>query len=395
MSTQIKRIAFFVHYMHPLKISPSIVNSAIMWAKSGYEVDIYKCESGNEGVNIPNVNIIYVSKSIPTLNPLKRISTVFSFIRNSYKYCKGRNYIRLIGFDPYGLIIAGALGIILRLPIVYYSLEVLTPAVYRLQAKFKVLHWLHYIVLKKLERFFHRRSELTVIQDKQRAELLYTTNAFSINNSVLFVPNSPLRDNGDYIKPRSNYLRVKYSIDMNSKIILYAGQISEAIGIRDLIQYTHLWPDGCVFVIHGFGPKDYIQKIISLKNQFPKVILSQDLLDENEYNTMIRSADIGIIWRIDKKNQNSFIMGAASGKMFYYLKSELPIISNKLPGLAELIEDTQCGICVDEETQVGDAILRLLNNFSFYQKNTTLCFKKYEFSKHYQKVIDIIERSSK
>lgn len=389
----IKRIAFFVHYMHPLKICPSIVHSIEMLAEQGYEVDIFKCETVDEVVSVPGTNIVHVSKSVRTINPFKRALSVIGFIVNSYKYCRDRDYVFFIAFDPYGLIIASVLAVIFKTPVAYYSIEILTPSVYTVKKKFKALHWLHYALIKRLEKFFHRRSVFTIIQDEKRAELLSNVNGVNLKGRTFLVPNSPMKGSIDTSGSKGNYLRNKYSLSEQTTIIFYAGQISKASGIEDLIKAAKSWPPQCIFFIHGFGQSDYIKRVADNPNQYVNVILSQDLLEEHEYTKMIESADIGIVWRTDTNNPNSFIMGAASGKMFHYLKCGLPIITNKLPGLTEIVEASGCGICLDDKSQVGDAISRILQDYSQFRGNAFKCFEEYEFSKHYQGVIDTITGS--
>ena len=386
------RIGIFLYYPGSLKFHPSIVNSAKMWIKNGYKVDVFNPYNPDEGiVSDDNFNVFHVCKY--KSNPIMRVISLVIFLMNSYSYMKKRKYKLLIGIDAYGLIIAGCLKSIFKVPLIYHSLEILMPTRFNyISLKKKRLlkkmgYIIHHSIIKIFERYFHKKSLLTIIQDEKRWSVLKRVNKLNYKSPVIYVPNSPMKDK--LPNEKSDYLRKKFQISENKKIVLYAGSLGEWIGIDRILNNMTNWPAEVVFVIHGRGNPDFIVKLKKIIDKCPvQVILSLDQFIEDEYNLLVKSADIGIVWYHDFEDPNVYYIGAASGKIFYYLKYGLPVITNGWPGLQEIVEKNSAGICVDREIDIGLAIEKILTNYNFYSDNAKQCFKLYEFSSHYQKVIE-------
>ena len=390
------RIGILLYYIGSLKFNPSIVNSAKMLIKNGYKVDILKPYNPDEGIESNNdLNIIHVCRY--KSNPVARVISLLKFIKSSLFYIKNknRNYKVLIGIDAYGLIISGILKYLLKIPLVYFSLEILSPKFNYISLKKKNIlqrnaYILHHYLIKFFERFFHKQVLFTIIQDKNRWEILREINRLDNNSKAIFVPNSPLKDEGTI--ENTDYLHNKYGIPQNKKIVLYAGSLGEWTGIDKVFNSISAWPDEVVFVIHGRGMPQFIDYLKGniMANYSHRVILSLDQLSENEYNLLVNSADIGIGWYKDLEDPNIYTIGASSGKIFYYLKYGLPVITNRLPDLVEIVERNNCGVCVSSEKDIGYAIKQILLNYKFYSDNAKKCFETYEFSIHYQEVINAV-----
>jgi len=387
------RIGIFLYYPGSLKFHPSIMNSAKMWMQHGYGVDIFKPFNQDEGI-ISNDELTVVHVCKYQSNPILRIKSLFDFFSNCLKYLNNKIYKVLIGIDAYGLIISGIISFFLKIPYIYFSLEILSTKFNYISLKQKNIlgktgYLMHHCIIKLFERYFHRKALFTIIQDENRWKTLKRINRINHKAEVLFVPNAPLKDNNGFSE-NINYLNNKYGISKSKKVVLYAGSLGEWVGIDRILNNMDNWPDDVVFVVHGRGNPLFIEHLKNniISKHSNNVILSLDQLREDEYNLLVRSSHIGISWYYDKEDPNVYTIGAASGKLFYYLKHCLPTIINRWPGLVEIVDGWRCGICVDSEYDIGSAIKKILLNYRFYSDNAKKCFEQYEFSRHYQMVIN-------
>jgi len=59
----------------------------------------------------------------------------------------------------------------------------------------------------------------------------------------------------------------------------------------------------------------------------------------------------------------------------------------------DLIFKYNCGICVDKPKEIGEAVKKILDNYSEYSKNTKKCYEEeLEFSKHFKKFLEHYEK---
>lgn len=391
--TEGERVGILLYYPGSLKFHPSVVNSAIEWAKSGSSVDIFKCFNPDEGFD-SNDEIRIIHTGPYRGNPFLRFFSVLRFASVVFSRVRERNYKVLIGVDAYGLIIAGIVSFFLKTRVAYLSLEILSTKSNYVSLKQKgfavrTAYVIHHATTKMMEKYFHRRACLTIIQDAKRWEALCRLNKVRHDADVIFVPNSPLKDDGGP-PPNSRYLRKKYAIPDRKRVVLYAGSLGKWTGIDRVLANVRSWPDDVVFVIHGRGNPEFVESLgKEIEKRYPQgVYLSLEQLREDEYNALLRSADVGIVWYNDAADPNVYTIGAASGKMFYYLKFGLPVITNNWPGLPEIVDSHKCGVCVENEEGMGAAIGMVLQDYRSYSENAVKCFESYEFSRHYQKVIE-------
>ncbi len=99
-------------------------------------------------------------------------------------------------------------------PLIYHSLELYTgdhPEVDR------------FYHLLDAESKYHKQAAATIIQDDLRADILLKHNGVEQTNVLYF----PVCVRGNVIREKSNYLRNKFSIGNDKKIILYFGSLDE------------------------------------------------------------------------------------------------------------------------------------------------------------------------
>jgi glycosyltransferase involved in cell wall biosynthesis len=397
MQEEEKRIGIFLYYPGSLKFHPSIMNSAQMCIEQGYKVDIFKCFNEDEGISWSDkLRVVHACKY--RSNPILRLVSLLKFILKSQRYIEECNYSALIGIDAYGLILGGLLSKRSKAPLVYYSLEILSSkfnyiTLIQKNVFERTLYRVHNYFLKLFERKFQKTVKFTVVQDQNRWTLLKGINKINYPMDVIFVPNSPFGIGKDEQLTASGYLLSKFGIE-NKIVVLYAGSLGEWTGIDSILSHVYSWPKDTLFLVHGRGNKPFIQKLQKRIPLYPNVMLSLDHLEETEYVKLIKAAHIGFVWYSDKDDPNVFTIGAASGKLFYYLKYGLPVISNKWPGLVDIIEGGKAGICVDSEENIGSSVAEIMSNYEYYSQNAKFCFEQYEFGNHFEKVIKNIQNIS-
>jgi glycosyltransferase involved in cell wall biosynthesis len=106
---------------------------------------------------------------------------------------------------------------------------------------------------------------------------------------------------------------------------------------------------------------------------------------------MLCSADIGLAWYADRDDPTNYYIGSASGKLFHYLKHGLPVVTNRFPGLPEIVEAHDAGICLEHEAGIGDGLVKIEQEYNHYSRNARACFVNYEFSSRFSKVLDFIQ----
>lgn len=374
---QEKKVGIFVYYEW-LSVAPSLVSAIRFLTENGYFVDIIHLYDETFGVFKPESD---KATSIPVKSGKIKILSLLRFFTISVKRVIKYRYNFFIGVDQEGVMVSGILSKIKKVPNIYYSLEILTKEDI---LKEKGIRKFLLLIRRLLENYFSKNAQLTIVQDKYRAEALIEDKSID-NKRIFIVPNSYY----------SNFGESRISSDFNlqipadKKIIIYAGSIIPEMAIEELVTSVDFWPRDTILLLHTPYRTTYleeIEKIIKKNNLKERVIISLKRLSFEELFSLLKKADIGIsLYRPTKK---SFAL-ATSGKLGFYLREGLPIISSRIPSVTDLISKYKCGICVDASKEIGEAIRTILNNYSEFSQNTKKCYEnELEFSKHFKKVLD-------
>src|SRR5690606_4650189 len=83
-------------------------------------------------------------------------------------------------------------------------------------------------------------------------------------------------------------------------------------------------------------------------------------LDRNEVKEILQRSVAGLVTFLPVPNH----IDAQPNKMFEYMSAGIPVIGSNYPLWKTIIEDNNCGICVDPENpqQIADAIDKLVTN---------------------------------
>ncbi len=102
---------------------------------------------------------------------------------------------------------------------------------------------------KPVERWAHRKSKLTIALDEERARVLLEDNNISDAN-IKILPTSPLALQR---VPDREYLRRKYNLEADQKVILQVGGISDVARSLELVRSVKSWPVNWILILHGFA----------------------------------------------------------------------------------------------------------------------------------------------
>ncbi len=306
-------------------------------------------------------------------------------VDRALKLMAGKQYRCLIGVEKKGLIWAGLVARKLQVPFFYHSLELYTDEDYCCRMLGEEPHAFRRLRLG--ERLHHRRAYATIIQDADRARVLFNDNGLDRSKAnVFYVPVSVL---GDPYKQRSRYLQESLRIPCGRKIILYFGNIWERRYVCELVKVAQTFPDDWVLVMHGPTSGSTTEKIKEL-DEGRKVILSLELVPSEQIQEVIASADVGLLF-YSGQSHNERLTAFSSEKMALYMQCGVPFVAFDYPGFRRLAEDEGCGLVISRLEELPDAIGEILSSDDKFRQRAQRAFcKHYSFAKSFAKVVEAI-----
>lgn len=374
-----KKVAVFIKKYSIGKSSPVVCMLDLL--SDNYEVDLYMQNVGCTNADVlkkKNMNLIELRPEGGLLMKLKYALT--SLFITDKKYI-GDRYDIYLCFDPHGFFLCKQLFPEAR-PF-YYSLELY----------FKDNHFnLEYPedVMNK-ERAEINTIKGLIIQSQEREMLFRKEYNLSSKIPTLLLPVTYLQSS---VKERSHMFRGKYNISDDKKIALHLGGIQEYHSCIELA-LTFSMLDNWVLIFHGYYFGEYIDRLKRTlnKNNINNVFVSTEVYDRIEdMDRILMSCDVGIAW-FNNVSPNFTTSGKSSGKIAAYLRFGLPVIANKYNSTLEAVEQTGCGICVDDFDEIKDAVLEIEKKYDYYSDNCRKEYDKIYWFENYRKgLIDFIER---
>jgi glycosyltransferase involved in cell wall biosynthesis len=376
-------VVFIVPY-NWIATSPAMLNSANLLAEAGFDVDFFLLSPASlraqfSSYRFASLHIRTHYFNIPDSRAIFRLNQFWRFGRWIGRCLSGRKIGMLFGVDQVGLIIAAFMGRYLRVPFAYFSLEI---ALSGETSRFATL-------LKPFERWAHSKASFTVIQDKDRGDLLARDNQVS-QQRFFYLPNAPI---GPGTLTKEIWLHERLNIPLGFPIILYSGGIAKWAQSLELAENISDWPENTILVFHErahISESDpYLQRVRRVSNS-RRVRFLLEVLDPDELGKLYGSATIGIAL-YKNVDSNHTVIAYASGKIAQYLKHGVPIITNDYPNLRKLINDYGCGVCVTSMMDIGGAIKKILGGYAEYRNCALRCFTEaFEFKSHFKTISEEI-----
>jgi len=180
--------------------------------------------------------------------------------------------------------------------------------------------------------------------------------------------------------------------------LIYVGGLSRVRGIKETIQslkYINPKHNIKLKLIGSFSNKKFEEEIKNM-SEWREINFLGFLLQKEAYKHM-RGADAGIICFLPEPNH----INAIPNKMFEYMTNELPIIASNFPLWKKIIEENNCGICVDplDPKKIAKAIEYLIEHQNEAKKmgenGRKAVLEKYNWENESKKLLNIYEELSK
>jgi len=247
-------------------------------------------------------------------------------------------------------------------------------------------------ILKQNEIESCKNLSFAICQDPVRSYFLSIENKIPINK----IFNLPV--SGKYIKrhSKSDFLYKELNIPKDNKIALFAGSISKWAMIEDLVKQTDNWSKNWVLVLHdryGIKPK-FLKSLIKKRSNI--YISKKSFSTPRELEKLICSADVGI--GLYKSNferaiegKNLAFVGLSSGKLLTYLKFGVPVITNEIGQISDMIRDNECGLVVNNVSEIYPSEIEKISNC---RSNCSELFKKhFDFNKKSIQLLELFSDS--
>jgi glycosyltransferase involved in cell wall biosynthesis len=341
-----------------------------------YEVDLYVQNVWYTSATVLNKSTIHLieiagqDEKRSILGKLKRLVS-FSFAKNINNNAQYSNYLC---FDPPGFVFCKQL--FPEAKPIYYSLEL-------------YFRNNHFNLEYPQEVMSKERTEINtikglIIQSPEREALFREEYRLSSQIPSLILPVTYMQSS---VKEKSLLLRKKYNI-RDKRIALHLGGIQEYHSCIELASaFSEI--DDWVLVFHGYYFGNYIDKLRTTFEQrsIKNVFISDETYELIEdMDEVLKSADVGIAW-YNNVSPNFTSAGKSSGKISAYLRFGLPVIANRYQSTYEAIEETGCGLCVDDFDEIKDALSKIDMNYDYYSDNCRKEFDKVYWFENYKATI--------
>ena len=414
-----KRIALFA-VMTGVESSPSVVNLVKSLAREGYIVDLFSPYSSKEarGYSYENVNLYFdgglrkngkpkITKQVFNFNLIGRclsalyrsiklhgikagifyaifIARYLTLLSHVYSVIKGRKYICFIGVEKEGLVTADLVNYD-EVPLIYYSLELYY------SARPGIVGGLRFNILKELEAMAHHNAMATIIQDEDRAKVLFEYNKVSKDKQkTLYLPVSML---GETFKERTDFFNRRLGIPRDKKILLQLGMIASARMSLEIAKSAQDWPEDWILVMHGHFFENTEHQVREL-NKKGNIFVSETKVPFHDMPKVVASAHIGLVFYKNLKQDyyNNYYIGSSSGQLAHHLQCGIPIITLNIPSLRRVVDEYQCGLAVNDVDSIPEAANIIFSKYEFYRENAFRCFEaRYRFDKHFRNISQFIK----
>lgn len=344
-------------------ISNPVLNTAEYLGRTGWEVDVYGCVTGrmpSPSLAVEQVRYHAFSRAdragwLPTMRGMSRWLT---------QHFAGRRYQCVIGYDPDGLLLAAIQAQRYHLPYWYYSLELFVPPSLR---RWKA--WLR----KQAEVIASRRAQRIITQDPLRAEWFIRHHGVS-QQKIIVVPNTPLQP--PEVR-REAWLHQMLSLPEGCRVVLNIGSLIREHMAVALAESALEWPAGFILVMHGWfareAEKTRCEQIARARPD--RLRLSTQSLPPAQKDLVYHSADFGLVF-YEPVNDNLRFVGAASGKLFEFMRCGVPVIASRLPGMQRLIEEPGWGILVDRVEDIATVLPKLAADRERYSTQALWAYRR-------------------
>jgi glycosyltransferase involved in cell wall biosynthesis len=213
-----------------------------------------------------------------------------------------------------------------------------------------------------------RQVDLVIFSDGMRARRYQTEAELPARPSVVMncprrmdkVPSSPLRQ-----QLALNTQHSTLNLQPFTQLVCYLGSIGSNQGLPEAALSMRYWPPDSVFLLIGPYSEALQRRIVDNARAVGAEHRVLFLGAKPHQQALALAAGAGLGLSLIQPNSPNLLYSAgAVNKRFEYMALGVPQITNNGPGVADIIERNQCGLCVDPNRpeEVGAAVNRLLRN---------------------------------
>lgn len=409
-----KKVAFFIYSNRDINTYPSVTNAVRILTENGFWVDVYINPAMKTSLEIKNAHFIVTGED-------SRYAYFFAVLEKVRQNTAEYIYYYVFSFED--LLISYFLnrGKERAIPSCYFSLELVFRN-YIFQKKFiinqmtRLLRNIKYVLSRKISlkdlvgelNYFALQIygwiniqfsgknivPFSIVQDAERGNIL--KREFRFISKVFYVPNSYL----DFYDRKTDFAYTKFNISRDKKIILYTGGIEEGFDLA-LFDISKTLPYEYVLFFHAYSRDKYLDKVIPMYEKEiseGRIFISQDNLSEEDYDQLVRSCHMGIVWYSKKfvHIENIYYMGLSSGKLNKYLSCGKPVIApDYLHSYRGLVEGNNIGRVYDEISGIPGLVEEIEKRYSEICRDVRNFYEdKIEFRKAFSPVIEEMSNES-
>ncbi len=368
-----------VAILHPFRFVdsiPTLVSVAAGLVERGAQISLFWCGNASDACVNPIWKEVIDIGEHSGHGIFSRVNELSSRRKTFARHLREREFDLVICVDAYGLVIGTPLARSRKVPVVYFSLELLF---------WREIHKFSLFALKSTELIYIRQTSSVIIQDRPRANALRASTWYTPKR-LHELPNAwP----GEVVGGRSNVLRTRLGIPEGVNIVVHAGSCSRWTLVAELAESAQAWPEGYVLAIQSrfsLGDSAYEAR---LKRAIDgrRVFFLGEPCPSTELVKLLSGATIGVaLYKCipeDMLGANLLLAGKSSGKFSTYLQAGLPVIVNRSAGLDGLVEKYRCGAVVERIEDCGMCLKTLTGRLKAAGDAARDCFRQEYCSEKY------------
>jgi glycosyltransferase involved in cell wall biosynthesis len=353
----------------PILDSIPSLKTLLIYLAGDYKVEIITTYRNHLKLTFSHPNITFAL--VPERKRKLELPTSFKFFFIVLLKLKFSRNLIVIGGDTLANIFIGKLKKIFNWKHIVFQLE------------FPQIVTSYHPVLTNIEIQENKSLEtanMIITHDKYHKSFLLEQ--FNLNEAVIFL--LPNASTTPIHKGQSYFLQDRLKIDHDKIIALHSGGFGNSFRCKELAENAMFWMNyKLVFhTSHSMENNFYFQSVRTLVMDCSSIYFSMTPVTTDELDLLISSAKIGIALYDAHSGYRAKLMGLASGKIGNYLKCGLPVIATNLPSL-EYLKEYECGILVDDESEIEFAISKILVDYKKYSDNAYNCYESLWDSKRY------------
>lgn len=226
-----------------------------------------------------------------------------------------------------------------------------------------------------------------------RSYIVKTTKNLYYNNKVFKWDKKKFKKIYSHIKVPylfdTNFFYTKKKFKKNNLEFVHLGNIEKSNGIfetLELIYKLKLQGLNSKLTIISAGSKSFFKDKDFKKYKNKINIRLFNFLEEDDLKKILRNSTFGMaLYYFNDRKKKSNVM---NGKVYFYLKNNLPVISTNYCSFAKDIKNGELGYCSNDMEQIVNYVLKMNNsNFIKIKKNIFYFMKKNNYHLKISKII--------